>query len=202
MSPRMRMLLLSFAAAAVSFTSGCGDAGTPLEPAAAPADAAAYSRVTDSEELAPADELDIIARFRQTPVITIGWAKKWIGPEGGRLEFLGFGLEVPPGAVDRVTMFSIRVPYPKEPGRVVAEFGPHGRKFARPLILSFPFRGTTIDAATDPLVVWWNSDRWVSMGGWVSGGGTTISTYTDHFSEYGTTTDAAYRGGGLATTGG
>jgi predicted small lipoprotein YifL len=200
MSPRMRKLLLSFAAAAVSLTSGCGDAG-PLEPALRPDEAPAYTQVTDIAGLAPADELDIIARFRQTPVITIGWAKKWIGPEGGRLQFLGFALEVPPGAVDKVTMFSIRVPYPKEPGRVVAEFGPHGRKFSRPLIISFPFRGTTIDTESDPLVVWWDTDRWVSMGGWLSANGSMISTYTDHFSEYGTTTDAAYRGG-LATTGG
>lgn len=201
MSPRMRKLLLSFAAVAVSLTAGCGDAGTPLEPAALPADGAAYGKVSEIGGLAPADELDIIARFRQTPVITIGWAKKWIGPEGGRMQFLGFALEVPPGAVDKVTMFSIRVPYPKEPGRVVAEFGPHGRKFARPLILTFPYRGTTIDTESDPLVVWWDSDRWVSMGGWLTGDGTTISTYTDHFSEYGTTTDAAYRGG-LALGGG
>lgn len=194
-----RRVLVAAVAAAFTVVAGCSDAGSPVE-AAAPVGPAFATTETESAMLAPASETGIIARFRQTPVVTIGWAKKWIGPEGGRLEFLGYGLEVPAGAVKKPTMFSIRVPYPKDPGQVVAEFGPHGLKFSRPVIVSFPLRGTTIEGAADPTVVWWDRE-WVDMGGWLSRDGTRISTYTPHFSQYGTTTQAA-RGGGVVTSGG
>jgi hypothetical protein len=49
-------------------------------------------------------------------------------------------------------------------------------------------------------VVWWNNG-WVDMGGWASADGTRVNAYTDHFSEYGTTTQTA-RGGTLTTSGG
>ncbi|HEU4456046.1 MAG TPA: hypothetical protein VFR81_23470 [Longimicrobium sp.] len=189
--------LLVVAAALLSFAA-CTDAGTPLTLADSAGLEASFS--TTETMLAPAGDLEIIARFNQTPVVTVGWAKKWIGPEGGRLEFLGFAVDVPAGAVDRVTMFSIRVPYPKDPGRVVAEFGPHGRKFTRPVIISFPLRNTSIEGAPDPTVVWWNN-RWEDMGGWLSSDGSRLNTYTDHFSEYGTTTASA-SGGGMWTSGG
>jgi hypothetical protein len=83
---------------------------------------------------------------------------------------------------------------------VVAEFGPHGRKFDRPVIISFPVRNTTIEGAADPTVVWWNNG-WTDMGGWLSSDGSRLNTYTDHFSEYGTTTQTA-RGGTMTTSGG
>lgn len=199
----MRLVIprpLLVVAAALLSISACTDAGTPVAPVDSPGLEASFSTTETMVEMAPAAELDIIARFNQTPVVTIGWAKKWIGPEGGRLEFLGFAVDVPAGAVDKVTMFSIRVPNPKDPGHVVAEFGPHGRKFTRPVIISFPLRNTTIEGAPDPTVVWWNNG-WTDMGGWLSDDGTRLNTYTDHFSEYGTTTQAA-RGGTMTTSGG
>jgi len=202
----MRLVLprpLMVAAAALLAASACGDAGTPLAPVDPAGLEASLSTTTTTEtlaELAPAANLDIIARHRKTPVVTIGWAKKWIGPQGGRLEFLGYAVDVPAGAVDKVTQFSIRVPYPRDPARVVAEFGPHGRRFSRPVIISFPVRNTTIEGAPDPIVVWWN-DGWTDMGGWLSSDGSRLNTYTTHFSEYGTTTQAA-RGGTMTTSGG
>jgi hypothetical protein len=197
MSSKFRMLLATAAAALVSVTSGCGEAGTPV--AALPAAPAA--RTTTTTE-ATASDRDIIAKFRVRPQVTIAWAKKWIGPEGGRLEFQGFAVDVPAGAVDRVTQFSIRLPVdPDGSERVLAEFGPHGSRFLKPVVVSFPFRGTTIEGAADPIVVWWNHG-WVDMGGWLSEGGTRLSTYTDHFSEYATTTESAHRGGGILASGG
>ncbi|HEX8694261.1 MAG TPA: hypothetical protein VF746_17705 [Longimicrobium sp.] len=196
MSSKFRMLLATAAAALVSVTSGCGEAGSPVA-AALPA---ARAATTTTE--ATAADLDIIAKFQVRPQITIAWAKKWIGPEGGRLEFQGFAVDVPAGAVDKVTLFSIRLPVePNGSERVVAEFGPHGSKFLKPVVVSFPFRGTTIEGAADPTVVWWNNG-WVDMGGWLSGDGARLSTYTDHFSEYATTTETAYRGGGILASGG
>jgi hypothetical protein len=202
----MRLVLprpLLLVAAALLAVNACTDAGTPVssvDPAGLEASLSTTETTETTASLAPAGEMDIIARFRQTPVVTIGWAKKWIGPEGGRLEFLGYAVDVPAGAVDKVTMFSIRVPYPKDPGHVVAEFGPHGRKFDRPVIISFLVRNTTIEGAADPIVVWWNNG-WTDMGGWLSSDGSRLNTYTDHFSEYGTTTQTA-RGGTMTTSGG
>lgn len=146
-----------------------------------------------------AGDMDRLARFQQKPQVTIAWAKKWIGPEGGRLDFMGFAIEVPAGAVDKVTMFSIKLPVdPNGSERVVAEFGPHAVPFKQPVGIEFPYRGTTIEGALSPTVVWWNG-MWVDMGGTVTADGQRLRTSTDHFSTYGTT-DA--RSGAIATAGG
>lgn len=176
---------------AVSFlAAGCADAGSPL---AARQGAPAFNTGTSPDVAA-------LAKFRQTPQITIAWAKKWIGPEGGRLDFYGFAIEVPAGAVDKVTMFSIRLPVdPHGSEHVVAEFAPHNQQFLKPVAIELPFRGTTIDGAAAPTIVWWNSG-WVNMGASVTADGQRLRTLTDHFSTYGTT-DAA-RGGTMVTSGG
>jgi len=189
--------LLAVAAVAAMTVTGCSDAGSPVETGMAPAGPAFAQTTTD---LASSADLDIIARFRTRPSITIAWAKKWIGPEGGRLDFQGFAIDVPAGAVDKVTQFSIRLPVdPDGSERVVAEFGPHGANFRQPVTVTLPLAGTTIEGVPDPTVVWWNNE-WVDMGGWVSADGTRLSTYTNHFSEYGTTTQTAR--GGMAVSGG
>ncbi|HEX6909642.1 MAG TPA: hypothetical protein VF142_04595 [Longimicrobium sp.] len=146
-----------------------------------------------------AGDLDRLARFQQRPQITIAWAKKWIGPEGGRLDFMGFAIDVPAGAVDKVTMFSIKLPVdPNGSERVVAEFGPHAVGFARPVTIELPFRGTTIEGTSSPTIVWWNNG-WVDMGGTITADGLRLRTSTDHFSTYGTTDT---RGGTMITSGG
>ncbi len=190
MVPIFRRVGFTFALAVSVLFAGCADAGSPL---AARQGAPAFNTGTSPDMAA-------LARFRQTPQITIAWAKKWIGPEGGRLDFYGFAIEVPAGAVDKVTMFSIRLPVePHAAERVVAEFGPHNVQFARPVAIELPFRGTSIEASATPTVVWWNS-TWVDMGASVTADGQRLRTLTDHFSTYGTT-DAA-RGGGIVTSGG
>jgi hypothetical protein len=190
MSPKFRFLLPAVAATMVTVIAGCSDAGSPTgsAPRAAPLGA----------HLASAADLDQIAQFKVKPQITIAWAKKWIGPEGGTLDFQGFTIVVPAGAVDRVTMFSIKLPVdPNGSNRVVAEFGPHGAQFAAPLTIAFPYRGTTIEGASGSHVVWWNNG-WVDMGGTVSADGSQLVTTTTHFSEYGTTAQR----GGLILSGG
>ena len=189
MIPTIRKLGAVFALALAVLAAGCADAGAPL--------AARQGVPSYSEGGSP--DLNALARFRQTPQITIAWAKKWIGPEGGRLDFLGFAIEVPPGAVDKVTMFTIKLPVdPQAAERVVAEFGPHGKQFARPVAIELPFLGPTIEGSTTPKIVWWN-DAWYDMGGTPTADGQRLRTLTDHFSTYGTT-DA--RGGGIYTSGG
>src|SRR5687768_6546331 len=154
MVPIFRRVGFTFALAVSVLFAGCADAGSPLS---ARQGAPAFNTGASPDMAA-------LARFRQTPQVTIAWAKKWIGPEGGRLDFYGFAIEVPAGAVDKVTMFSIRLPVdPQGAERVVAEFGPHGKQFDRPVAIELPLRGTTLDAGAVPTIVWWN-DAWVNMG--------------------------------------
>ncbi|HEX2209069.1 MAG TPA: hypothetical protein VHG93_15425 [Longimicrobium sp.] len=189
MVPVIRKLGITLTLAVSFLAAGCADAGSPL---AARQGAPAFNTGASPDVAA-------LARFRQTPQITIAWAKKWIGPEGGRLDFQGFAIEVPAGAVDKVTMFSIRLPVdPQGAERVVAEFGPHGRQFARPVAIELPYRGTTIEGSSTPTIVWWDN-TWVNMGASVTSDGARLRTLTDHFSTYGTTDQ---RGGTFVTSGG
>jgi hypothetical protein len=195
MSSRFRNLILAVAATAVSFTVGCSEAGTPME--SAPVRGARITTASTSD-FAPQGNLDILAKFRTKPQITIAWAKMWIGPEGGRLDFQGFTIVVPAGAVDRVTLFSIRLPVdPNGSERVVAEFEPHNVPFGQPVTIGFPYRGTTIEGNSAAHVVWWDNG-WVNMGGTISADGSQIFTQTPHFSEYGTTAER----GSLTASGG
>jgi hypothetical protein len=203
MSVKFRNALLAVAATVVSLTAGCTDAGTPVSPRSSAA-GGAYTRAgatttSTSTVAAPGDAVAQLALFKVKPQITIAWAKAWIGPEGGRVDFVGFTLIVPPGAVDKVTMFTIRLPVdPQGSEHVVAEFGPHNTQFARPLTIGFPYRGTSVEGDASAAVVWWN-DGWVDMGGTVSADGSQIFTTTTHFSEFGT---ASSRGGVITASGG
>lgn len=194
MSVKFRNVLLAVAALLVSATAGCTDGRTPVSSAGPP-----EAALAPPSSRASATAISQLARFRQRPQGVSGVASTWIGPRGGRLDFLGFSVVVPAGAVDRSTRFSIRVP-PEALGsdRVVAEFGPHNIAFARPVILAFPYRGTTLEGDGSGTVVWWNNG-WVSMGGVISADGSQILTQTPHFSEFGT---ASYRGGVITASGG
>ncbi|MBV9774064.1 MAG: hypothetical protein JO040_08950 [Gemmatimonadetes bacterium] len=140
--------------------------------------------------------------FRKAPNITIGWAKGWIGPEGGRLDFHGFAIEVPAGAVDKQTMFTIRLPVdPKSSEHVMAEFGPHNVTFLKPVRIELPYGGTSIEGAANPAIVWWSPEgTWVDMGGVITTDGARLQVDVPHFSTYGTTD--AQRTTGVAVSGG
>ncbi|MFL5538169.1 MAG: hypothetical protein ACJ8J0_04220 [Longimicrobiaceae bacterium] len=205
MSVKFRNALLVVAATVVSLTAGCSEAGTPVSPKA-PVQGALNARsgatattTSTTTSTAPNDALVYLARFKSKPQITIAWAKAWIGPAGGRMDFVGFTVIVPPGAVDKVTMFTIKLPVdPDGSEHVVAEFGPHNTQFAQPITIGFPYRGTTVEGDASATVVWWN-DGWVPMGGTVSADGSQFFTTTSHFSEYGT---ASFRGGVITVSGG
>ena len=129
-------------------------------------------------------DMQPLARFNKKPQVTIAWAKKWIGPAG---------------AVDKVTMFTIRLPVdPNGSEHVVAEFGPHAVPFARPVFIELPYRGTSIEGSAAPTIVWWNAG-WTNVGASLTGDGLRLRTATDHFSTY-ATLDA--RGGGTMLTSG
>lgn len=188
-----RKLVPTLALLALVAGSGCADRGVPtaLAPAAAPSFGQGGS-----------PNLASVATFRQRPSVTIAWAKKWIGPEGGRLDFQGFAIVVPAGAVDRVTQFSISLPVdPQGSEHVVAEFGPHNQLFAQPVTVELPFRGTSIEGSTSPTIVWWN-DQWVDMGASLTTDGLRLKTQTNHFSTYATSDVVTMRGGSITVSGG
>lgn len=160
--------------------AGCGEAAGPTTPSGRPG-APAASRAGGGPEL------EWLAAFRQEPAGGVAWAKRWIGPEGGRLDLGGFAVEVPAGAVDRPTQFSIRLPVdPQGAERVVAEFGPHNQVFARPVEIELPYAGTSVEGA-DATIVWWDPDAraWVDVGAALTADGTRLRTPTPHFSTFG-----------------
>ncbi len=199
MKVAFRTLLVAAAASLLSLTSGCSESVSPvLGPEAGPPAGRMATVASENPNLAP------LAHFRSRPQVTVAWAKKWIGPAGGRLDFQGFAIDVPAGAVSKVTQFSIRLPVdPKGSERVHAEFGPHGSTFAVPVAIELPFRGTSIEADPYATVVWWDGARngWVNMGGSATADGIRLRTSTTHFSTYGTTA-VEMRGGTVTASGG
>lgn len=200
MKVAFRMVMAAALASLVSLTASCADGGGPAS-LTGPEDGATVARSTDKALEHPS--LERLARFRVKPQVRIAWAKKWIGPAGGRLEFEGFAVDVPAGAVSKVTQFSIRLPVdPKGSEHVLAEFGPHGSTFRVPVTIEFPYRGTSIETSSDATVVWWsgNRDGWVDIGGTPTADGLRLRATTTHFSTYGTATQD--RAGGTMTTSG
>jgi hypothetical protein len=198
MFPKTRTLLPLFVVLALSL-GGCAEVGAPTT--AMPVEEGALF-----DESGSSSNLRALARFQQRPAANSGWAKMWIGPAGGRLEFQGFAIEVPAGAVDRPTHFSIRLPVdPSGSERVVAEFGPHAQAFATPVFIELPYRNTSIDGAPSPTIVWWNN-RWEDVGGAVTADGNRLRTSVGHFSTYGTGSAQTFStfefGGSISTSGG
>ncbi len=188
-----RKLVPVLALLALFAGSGCADRGVPtaLAPAAVPSFGQGGS-----------PNLDSIATFRQHRSVSIAWAKKWIGPEGGRLDFKGFAIVVPAGAVDRVTQFSITLPVdPHGSEHVVAEFGPHNRQFAQPVTVELPFLGTSIEGSVTPTIVSWN-DLWVDKGASPTTDGRRLKTQTYDLTTFATSDVFTTRGGSITVSGG
>ena len=173
MTSRMMRSAACSVLAAAALVVGCGQADGPMAPDGAP------------QASASGPSVKALARYSGgPPSITVAWAKKWIGPEGGTLSWMGFSVVVPAGAVDKVTQFSIRLPVdPKNNEYVMAEFGPHGQKFAVPVTLHLPLAGTTSEG-TAANVLWWNGSSWEVMPTTQVDGH--LEAPTTHFSTYGT----------------
>lgn len=154
----------------------CDRVQAPAEPEVAPRASAATSAM----------DLSRLARYVDGgPTLTIGFAAKTIGAEGGRIELVGFEAVVPPGAVTSATRFTIRLHVDTQlKDYVVAEFGPHGQTFLQPVTLRLPYEGTTAEGAS-ARVLWWDGGTWVPFATSRTADGR-IEARTDHFSEYGT----------------
>jgi hypothetical protein len=169
-----RLIRRWLAGLVVVITAGCGDVATPVE-------------VTRQATSNGDNHLEALARYKTRPQILIALAKKTIGPEGGTISILDFEVVVPPGAVDKPTRFSIRLPIddPFKGDYVVAEFSPHNLKFNVPVTLRLPYKGTTAETISGTRILWWNGSYWVPFETILREDGR-LETKTDHFSEYGT----------------
>jgi hypothetical protein len=141
--------------------------------------------VTAPQFSAGSSKLDQLARYHSGPMqVAIGLARKMIGPEGGHLALGDFEIIVPPGAVDKATIFSIRLPVDPHASEFVrAIFGPH-QTFDAPVTIRLPLRGTTAEN-TAARVLWWSGAEWEPYPTNPTADGR-IETETWHFSEFGT----------------
>lgn len=154
--------------------------------------ATACGDISDAPEFRPqrfvatAGTTPPIAKYRNgPPQLIIAFAIAQIGPAGGKFSFVGFDVEVPPGAVSKRTTFTIRLPIdPNLSQYVYAEFGPHGMKFDKPITLTLPYKGTTTEGAPSH-VIWYDGRNWIELPSVITADGR-IQTRTNHFSEYGT----------------
>lgn len=180
----------------VALVAGCGEADGPF--AGVERAAPVQVRVEGETTLRIAD-IHRVAAYKVPKAKPVNlWAKAWIGPAGGTLDYYGFRIVVPAGAVDKVTMFTLALP--KEgTERALAEFGPHNVRFAQPITIELPYVGTTSEGyAAEAL--WYDEsiDQWTSVGGSLTADGQRVQTQVSHFSEYAT----AERGGGMSSSGG
>lgn len=197
MNRSVRHILLALTTPALLLQVGCQDGLTPTA-----TDGLELSADAVLSESGAEARLAELAQFQTRRGVSAVVGRQSIGPAGGRFEFHGFAVEVPAGAVDRETQFTIRLPAdPHGSEHVVAVFGPHNTTFAQPVIIEFPLQGTTIAGSADATVVWWDGGGWVDMGGSATADGTRLRTTTTHFSVYGTA-DSDGRGGVITASGG
>lgn len=163
------------AVALAVFVTACADGPTTPDTASSPQLSAAQS------------DLARVAKYAGGPPnLLFGYALRIIGPAGGTVKLLGFEVVVPPGAVSRPTVFTIRLPAdPFGRQHVYAEFGPHGQQFAVPVTIKLPYDGTTSEGELAVHVLWFNGSQWVPFQTSLTGDGR-IQAQTNHFSDYGT----------------
>ena len=119
--------------------------------------------------------------------------------QGGVVHLGGYQVSIPAGALARDTYITIELPTSlPEAGYVVAEFGPSGLTFARPVTITLPLQGASLGGTDLSRVgmAYWNGAAWEDYGG--SADSDAVVSTTTHFSTYG----ARSRGGIDTTSGG
>lgn len=193
----MRLRRFLFVMPMLALAAGCSEMGGPQVEMAPPVEARATGEMSLTLQ-----QVETVAAYKEARVKPENlWAKAWIGPRGGTLEYYGFRIVVPAGAVDKVTMFTLSLP--KEgTERALAEFGPHNVKFAQPITIELPYVGTTSEGYAAG-ALWFDEsiNQWTSVGGTLTADGQRVQTQVWHFSTYGTQDTQAF-GGSTSTSGG
>lgn len=170
---------LSALALALFAVTGCSDQSVnPVSPESAGAPQASL--------IASDIDLQGVLEFAELPDLsTSRHAEKFIAAaEGGSVELHGFRVDIPAGALPHNALITIDLPSDAVLGkRVLAEFGPHGIQFNKPVTISFPLDGVVLTGS--PIeVARWENNAWTSLGGWVSVDGSRLSSTTPRFSTY------------------
>lgn len=184
----------------LALAAGCAEAGGPF---AGAEQAVPVAPRLNSETTVGVQRVASYKHAKAKPVNL--WAKAWIGPAGGSVEYYGFRIVVPAGAVSKVTMFTITLPKDGTV-RAIAEFGPHNVTFAQPITIELPYVGTTAEGYAAK-ALWYDAAAasWVDVGGTLSADGQRVQATVTHFSEYGTKhtkDDVEIFGGSTSTSGG
>jgi hypothetical protein len=118
--------------------------------------------------------------------------------DGGSVEVAGFRVDIPAGALAEDTWITIALPTALPvAGWVVADFGPSGTSFAKPVTITLPLGGVALGGVelSEIGISYWNGSEWEDYGGVAAA--TRVQGSTTHFSTYG-----ARRRGGIDTTSG
>ena len=103
--------------------------------------------------------------------------------EGGSVEVAGYRVDIPAGALAEDTRITIDLPTGLLGNYLVAEFGPHGTQFSKPVTLTLPLNGVLFGGRALE-VARWENNAWQSLGGSVSADGKRLTGQTPHFSTY------------------
>lgn len=171
---------------------GCQGAGPAVGPEPVRvAEPALVSPPFDTDGLLSFVELPDLAAPRQAGALISA-------RDGGSVELAGFRVDVPAGALATDTWVTIDLPTSLPlAGWVVAELGPSGTTFAKPVTITMPLEGVAVGGLDlDEIgISYWNGSSWEDYGGVAGSGG--VRGTTTHFSTYG-----ARRRGGVDTTSG
>lgn len=109
---------------------------------------------------------------------------------GGRLELVDVILDIPPGALDVDTTYSINIP---DLSVFYNEFGTDGLVFNVPVTVTMSYRGADLSGVDESSIRigWWNEDdqQWVDMVCSLDRVNQTVTGQLNHFSAYALVSD-------------
>ncbi len=192
--------LVALAVAASSLlSSGCEGGYSALGPEESVPTAPAASLPELHEDDFAEISLDGLLTFTSVDLLSKRSTRKCIkASKGGSVELNGFRVDIPAGALKRDTCITIELPDLPQAASVMADFGPSGTKFRKPVTITLPLEGVDLTgvSVSDVYVGYWNGSAWEDYGGTATS--SSVKTKTTHFSAYGART----RSGGVDTTSG
>ncbi len=178
--------------------ASCGERPDPLGPETVGLEASAILEAEATSPFvagAPVQQGDLLGfskkqvlTFLVPPVLTDPRSASKLIPAatGGFVELNGFRVDIPAGALTEDTVITLDLPATLPAANyVVADFGPHGLTFSRPVKLEFSLAGVDLlDIDLDTVKIWhWDGSKWREPRGRIEDG--SVVRRTTHFSKFG-----------------